>query len=113
MPHFLLTWLLTTVSLLITAYLVPGFIIKSFVAAAIAAVLLGLANAVVRPILVFFTLPLTILTLGLFLFVVNAFTIWIVAAFTPGFHITGFFPALVGSIIVSVVNSVLNRLFPG
>lgn len=111
MPHFLLVWLLTTVSLVITAYLVPGFLIQSFVAAAIAAVILGLVNAIVRPLLIFFTLPLTVVTLGLFLFVINAITIWLVASLTPGFAITGFFPAFVGSIVLTLVGSVLNSLF--
>ncbi|GAC1465227.1 MAG: phage holin family protein [Chamaesiphon sp.] len=99
--------------MLITAYVVPGFIIKTFVAAAIASVVLGLVNAIVRPILVVLTLPLTLMTLGLFLFVVNAFTIWLVAALTPGFAIIGFLPALVGSIVLSLVHSGLNLLSRG
>ncbi|HEY9874386.1 MAG TPA: phage holin family protein [Candidatus Obscuribacterales bacterium] len=111
MPQFLLVWLLTTVSLVITAYLVPGFIIKSFVAAAIASVVLGLVNALVRPILILLTLPLTVVTLGLFLLVVNAITIWVAASLTPGFAITGFFPALIGSIVLTFVASVLNFFF--
>jgi putative membrane protein len=110
MPRFLLTWLLTTVSLLITAYLVPGFIIKTFADAAIAAVVLGLVNAIVKPLLILLTLPLTIVTLGLFLFVVNAMTIWLVAALTPGFALTGFLPALMGSIVLSFVTGGLDLL---
>ena len=110
MPHFLLTWLVTAVSLLITAYFVPGFIIKSFAAALVAAVVLGLVNAIVRPILVLLTLPLTIVTLGLFLFVVNAILLLLVSRLTPGFGfiITGFGPALLGSIVLTIVASVLN-----
>jgi putative membrane protein len=108
MPHFVLTWLVTAFALLITAYFVPGFVVTGFVAAAIAAVILGLVNAIVRPILIFFTLPLTVLTLGLFLFVVNALSIWIVAALSPGFDIAGFIPALLGSIVLTIVTSVLN-----
>lgn len=111
MPNFLLTWLLTAVALVITSYVVPGFIVKSFVAALIAAVVLGLVNAIVRPILVFLTLPLTVLTLGLFLFVVNAITIWLAGAITPGFKVAGFLPALVGSIVLTLVASVLNYIF--
>jgi putative membrane protein len=108
MPQFLLTWLVTALALLVTAYFVPGFVLSGFVAAAIAAIVLGLVNAVVRPSLLFFTLPLTILTLGLFLFVVNALSIWIVAALTPGFDITGFIPALLGSIVLTIATSVLG-----
>lgn len=111
MPNFVLTWVLTAVALMITAHIVPGFAIKNFVAALIAAVVLGLVNAVVRPILVVLTLPLTIVTLGLFLFVVNAIAIWVASAFTPGFTISGLGAALIGSIILTVITSVLNTLF--
>ncbi|MBW4548937.1 MAG: phage holin family protein [Symplocastrum torsivum CPER-KK1] len=108
MPHFLLTWLLTALALVVTANLVPGFAITSFVAALVAAVVLGLLNAIVKPILVLLTLPITFLTLGLFLFVVNALTIWLAGSITPGFVVSGFLPALLGSIILTIVASVLN-----
>lgn len=110
MPHFLLTWLVTAVSLLITANLVNGFIVTNFVAALIAAVVIGLVNAIVRPILIVLTLPLTILTLGLFLFVVNALSIWIAGALTPGFRVMGLIPALFGSIVLTLVAGVINFL---
>lgn len=108
MPHFLLTWLVTAISLMITAYIVPGFVVSSFVAAASAAVVLGLVNAIIKPLLVLLTLPLTIVTLGLFLFVINAITIWLAGVLTPGFDVAGFLPALVGSIVLTLVASVLN-----
>ena len=108
MPSFLLTWLITAVSLIITANLVSGFVVKSFIAALIAAVIIGLVNAIIKPILVVLTLPITIVTLGLFLFVVNAITIWIAGSITPGFHVAGFVPALIGSIVLTIVASVLN-----
>jgi putative membrane protein len=111
MPRFLVTWLLTAISILITAYFVPGFIVKSFAAAMVAAIILGLVNAVVKPILVILTLPLTIVSLGLFLFVINAITIWLAGAITPGFYVTGFLPALLGSIVLTIVTSVLNFFF--
>ena len=111
MPRFLVTWLLTAISLLITAYFVPGFVVKSFVAAMIAAIMLGLVNAVVKPILVLLTLPLTIVSLGLFLFVINAITIWLAGAITPGFDVAGFLPAFLGSIVLTVVTSLLNFFF--
>lgn len=109
MPNFLLTWLVAAVSLVITAYLVPGFVVNSFVAALVAAVILGLVNAVIKPILVILTLPITIVTLGLFLFVVNALTIWFAGYITPGFDVNGFIPALLGSIVLTVVSSVFNH----
>jgi putative membrane protein len=108
MPRFLLTWLLTAVSLVITANLVPGFLVKNFVAALVAAVILGLVNAVIRPILVILTLPITFVTLGLFLLVVNALMIWLAGSITPGFIVAGFVPALVGSVVLSIVATVLN-----
>ncbi len=112
MRYFLLTWIATAVSLLITAHVVPGFHVKSFVAAAIAAVILGLINATIRPILVVLTLPLTVLTLGLFIFVINAVILLLVSSLTPGFGFTiaGFGPALLGSIVLTVVASVLSLL---
>ena len=110
MPNFLLTWLLAAVSLVITAKFVPGFRIDSFPAALIAAVILGLVNAIIKPILVVLTLPITIVTLGLFLLVINALTIWLAGSITPGFIVSGFIPALIGSIVLTLVSSVLNHL---
>ena len=112
MPRFLLTWLLSAVALLITSYVVPGFYVANFSYAAVAAVILGLANAVVRPVLVLLTLPLTILSLGLFLLVVNAIVLSLVGFLmsNAGFRIDGFWPALFGSIVLSLVTGVLNRL---
>ncbi len=111
MLQFLLTWLATAISLLITAYIVPGLAITSFSAAVIGAAILGLVNAIVKPILILFTLPLTILTLGLFLFVVNAITLGIVGYLTPGFQVGGFFAALFGSIVLAIVSGVIAGLF--
>ncbi|MEB3189138.1 MAG: phage holin family protein [Snowella sp.] len=111
MPRFLLTWLITAISLLVTAYLVPGISLDSVTAAAIGAIVLGLINALVRPLILLFTLPLTILTLGLFLFVVNAISFSLVAYFTPGFTIASFWDALFGSIVLSLVSGVFNHLF--
>lgn len=109
MPQFLLTWLVAAISLVITAKIVPGFTLDTFTAAAIAAIIMGLINAIVRPILVLMTLPLTILTLGLFLLVVNAISIGLVAYLTPGFNVAGFFPAVIGSIVLSLVSGLLSK----
>jgi putative membrane protein len=111
LPRFLVTWLITAVSLLATAYIIPGISLASFTAAAIAAIVLGFVNAIVRPIILLLTLPLTILTLGLFLLVVNAISLSLVAYFTPGFTISTFWDAMFGSLILSFVSSVLNHLF--
>ncbi|MEM8831348.1 MAG: phage holin family protein [Cyanobacteria bacterium P01_G01_bin.19] len=111
MLQFLLTWLATAVSLIITAFLVPGFAIASFSSAVLGAAVLGLVNAVVKPILIIFTLPLTVLTLGLFLLVVNAIALGLVSYLTPGFLVSGFFPALFGSIILTFVSGFVNQIF--
>lgn len=110
MPRFLITWIVTAVSLAITANLIPGISINSWQTAAVAAVILGLVNAIVRPILIFFTLPLTILTLGLFLFVINAISFWLVAYLIKGFEIPNFADALLGSIVLSLITWMINLI---
>lgn len=112
MLQFLLTWLATAVSLFLTAFIVPGLTIVSFSSAIVGAAVLGLVNAVVKPILVLFTLPLTILTLGLFLLVVNAIALGLVSYLTPGLTIAGFFPAVFGSIVLTIVSGLVNQFFP-
>ncbi|BAQ60803.1 hypothetical protein GM3708_1209 [Geminocystis sp. NIES-3708] len=95
--------------MIVTAYIIPGIVISSTSAALIGAFIFGIVNAIVKPILILFTLPATILSLGLFLFVVNALCFWIVAYFTPGFEVKGFFDALFGSILVSIVSGFLSQ----
>ena len=112
MWQFLITWLATAVSLIVTAFVVPGFAVVSFTSALIGAAVLGLVNAVVKPILILFTLPLTILTLGLFLLVVNAIALGLVSYLTPGFIITGFFPAVFGSVVLTFISAAIDWLFP-
>ena len=97
--------------MLVASYLIPGIVINTVTAAAIGALIFGLINAIVKPLVILFTLPLTILTLGLFLFIVNAICFSLVGYFTPGFQVNGFFDALFGSIIVSFVSGFLNQLF--
>lgn len=111
MLQFLLTWLATAVSLIITAFIVPGFAVVSLSSALFGAVILGLVNAIVKPILVLLTLPLTILTLGLFLLVVNAIALGLVGYLTPGLMVAGFFPAVLGSIVLTVVSGLIHQLF--
>ncbi|NJL81515.1 MAG: phage holin family protein [Richelia sp. RM2_1_2] len=108
--NFLLTWLLSAISLLVTAYFVPGFEFDTFGTAAIAALILGLVNAIVRPFLVILTLPLTIVTLGLFLFVINALMFLLVGFLVPGFVVTGLLPAILASIVLTIVSTLLGLL---
>lgn len=110
MLYFLLTWLVSAISLMITAHLVPGFEVDSWTAAAIAAIALGLVNAIVRPILVILTFPLTLLTLGLFLLVINALMLWLVSSLVPGFIVASFLAAFIGSIVLTLVSTVLGQL---
>ena len=101
--------LVTAVSLLIVAKLIPGIEVSGLYTAIIAAIILGLLNLVVRPLLVVLTLPITILTLGLFMFVINALLFLFAASFIDGFAISGFLDALVGSIIVSILSAIGNK----
>lgn len=109
-------WLLSAMALLFVAYVYTGVEVKNFAAALIAAFVIGLFNLVVRPVLVVLTLPVTVLTLGLFLFVINALMFWAAAVVLDGFNVGGFLPALVGSLIYTgigvVIDSALERLFP-
>ncbi|MBD2168784.1 phage holin family protein [Calothrix membranacea FACHB-236] len=105
--NFLITWLIAAVSLLLTAYFVPGFEFDTFSTVVVAALTLGLVNAFVRPILVILTLPFTIVTLGLFLLVVNALMLWLVGILVPGFIVAGFLPALLASVVLTIVSTAL------
>jgi putative membrane protein len=109
-------WLLSAAALLAVAYLYSGVQITSYTAALVAALFVGLFNTVLRPVLVILTLPVTVLTLGLFLFVINALMFWSAAGLLDGFNVTGFGAAVIGSLIYSalgvVIDSALQRLFP-
>ena len=110
---WLARWIVNAAALLLVAYIYPGVQVESFLAALLAALVLGLVNAIVRPILVVLTLPVTLLTLGLFLFVINAFLFWLVAEVVHGFTVTGFWAALLGSILYSIVTLLTSwLLFP-
>jgi putative membrane protein len=108
-------WLLLAAALLLVAHLYSGVTVASFGAAMIAALVLGLFNTLVRPLLVLLTLPVTLLTLGLFLFVINALMFWAAAEVLDGFSVTGFRAALVGSVLYSLCGMVIDvateRLF--
>jgi putative membrane protein len=108
MLTFLAHLILTAALLLLMANLVRGVQVEGWVSALIGAIVLGIVNAVVRPLMVFFTLPLTILTFGLFLLVVNALMLWLVAALVPGIRVQGFGPALLGSLVLTLLNFVVE-----
>lgn len=110
MPSLLLHWLLSTASLLIVAYLIPGIEIHGLGTALIAPIVIGLVNATIGFILKILTIPLTVLTLGLFWLVINALMLQLAAALVPGFYVSGFWSAFFGAIILSVVNMALRSL---
>ena len=111
----LVQWLISASALLLVAYLYSGVQVDSFGSALIAAFVIGLFNAVLRPVLVLLTLPVTIVTVGLFLFIINALMFWSAAGVLGGFHVSGFGAALLGSLLYSligvVIDSALGRLF--
>jgi len=110
MLSLLARWVVNAAALLLIAYLYPGVQVTTFFAALMAALALGLVNAIVRPILVILTLPVTILTLGLFIFVINALLFWLVAEVIKGFAVSGFLAALIGSLLYSVITLVTSWL---
>jgi len=106
-------WIINAALLLLVAYVFPGVEVQGFGPALIAALVLGFVNAILRPVLIVLTLPVTLLTLGLFIFVINALLFWFVAEIVHGFAVTGFGAALVGSILYSVFTLITSRLlFP-
>jgi len=111
----ILRWLLLAAALLLVANITPGVTVTSFGAALIAAVVIGLFNALLRPILVLLTLPITLVTLGLFLFVINALMFYFAAQILSGLRVDGFTAALIGSLIYSlcgmVIDVVMERVF--
>ena len=101
-------WLLSAAALLAVAHLYNGVEVKSFNAALIAALVIGVFNVILRPVLVLLTLPVTVLTLGLFLFVINALLFWTAASLLDGFAVSGFAAAVIGSLLYSVLGMVID-----
>ncbi|TSH91617.1 phage holin family protein [Verticiella sediminum] len=106
----LLIWLLNAVALLVVAYILPGITVASFGSALVAALVLGLLNTLVKPILVFLTLPITIITLGLFLLVLNALVFWFAGSVLSGFKVNGFWWAMIGALLYSIISGLLSTL---
>ncbi len=110
MLRLLIHWVLSALCLLLVARLVPGFSVKGFGTALIAALLIGLINGTLGLLVKILTLPLTILTFGLFWFVINALMLELASAFVKGFELQGFWPAFIGSLVLSVLNLIIRAL---
>ena len=108
MAKMILKWLLSAAALLGVAYIYGGVSVASFSSALVAALVIGLLNMLVRPVLVLLTIPITLLTLGLFLFVINALMFWAASGLVGGFHVAGFWAALLGSLIYSALGVVID-----
>lgn len=110
---FLVRMMANAVAILLIAYFLPSVLFADGVMAALAAAFaLGLVNAVVRPVFILLTLPVTVLTLGIFLLVINGLLLWLVAGVVPGFHVNGFLGAVAGSVLISVFSGILTSLVP-
>jgi putative membrane protein len=108
--RLIIVWLINALALIAVAYLMPSISVSSFGAALVAALVLGLVNAVVRPVLVLLTLPVTVLTLGLFIFVINGLLFWMVGTWLEGFDVGGFWSGVFGSVLFSLVSWLLAAL---
>jgi len=111
--RLLIKWLLSALALLAVAYLYSGVQVSTYSSALLAAAVIGLLNMFVRPVLVVLTLPVTIVTLGLFLFIINALLFWAASGLLSGFHVNSFFAALVGSLIYSLLGLVIESALGG
>ncbi len=109
----IIRWFINALALMLVAYLYPGVQVAGMIEALIAALVLGLVNALIRPILVLLTLPVTVLTLGLFIFVINALLFWFVAEVVKGFTVSGFMAALIGSVLFSIITIISSWLISG
>lgn len=110
MKQSLLSWLLSALAVWLVSQIVPGFVVEGAFAALLAAIIIGFVNGTLGFILKVLTLPLTVVTFGLFLLVINALMLQLSSWFIPGFHIEGFWAALLGSIVLSVINMALQTL---
>jgi len=111
--RLLFKWLLSALALLAVTYLYSGVQITTYTSALLAAAVIGLLNMFVRPVLLVLTLPVTIVTLGLFLFVINALLFWAASGMLAGFHVNGFVAALIGSLLYSILGVVIESALGG
>jgi len=105
MINIFINWCISALVIFVVAYILPGVTVSNFFVALVVALVLGLINALVRPIFIMLTLPITLITLGLFIFVINALLIMLAAAIVPGFAVSGFLWALIFSLILSIANA--------
>lgn len=108
--RLILTWLINAIALIALPYIFTSISVDSFLTALLVAVVLGFINTLIRPVLVLLTLPVTILTLGLFIFVINGLLFWAVGSFWPGFHVGGFWSGVFGAIVYSIISWALSSL---
>jgi putative membrane protein len=107
----LLIWLLNALALLTVAYVLPGIRVDGFTAALVAALILGLINTLLRPLLILLTLPVTVVTLGLFILVINGMLFWFAGSVLKGFEVSGFWVGVLGALLYSIFSSVLAMIF--
>lgn len=106
----IIKWLISSVSLILVSYLIPGFGFDSFVIVLIAAFIFGIVNAIIRPLVLILTLPINIITLGLFTFVINALMLWLTHKLVPGFYIINFSTAVWAGLVYCIINLLINVL---
>ena len=107
----LISWLINAAALIITAYLPTGFHVEGYTTALLAAIIIGLLNVFIRPILLILTAPFNLLTLGLFTFVVNAIVIWLATLIIPGLTVDSFWSAIIAAVVLSFVSTILSHVF--
>ena len=112
MVRLLVAWLINALALLALPYVVPSIQISSFGTALVAALVLGLVNTLIRPLVLLLTFPATLLTLGLFIFVINGLLFWAVSTFVDGFHVAGFWSAMLGAIVYGVISWLVSLIVP-
>ena len=110
MGYLIISWLISAVSLIIVSWIIPGFIVESFGSALIAAIVIGLINATVGFFLKIITLPISVLTFGIFLLVINALMLMFASSLLTGFTVTGFWAAFFGAIVLAIVNMVFRSI---
>lgn len=109
----LLIWFLNALALLTVAYVLPGITVDGYTGALVAALILGLINTLIRPLLILLTLPVTVVTLGLFVLVINGLLFWFTGSVLKGFEVSGFWVGVLGALLYSVISSVLTMIFFG
>ena len=110
--RLILIWMCNALALLAVAYLLPGINVDGFTSALIAALVLGLINALIRPVLILLTLPITVLTLGLFILIINGLLFWFAGSVLRGFEVSGFWVGVMGALLYSILSSVFSLLIP-